>query len=401
MSITIESGTGKPINKWTITIGYYLAFLILGSTQAIIGITLTGLQNQTGVGIDMISLIFPLRSIGYMAGALLGGRFFDHLRGNLVFSGSLLLLALGVACLPFTSIFYFLCVLCLIIGAAEGIIDVGGNTLLVWLHGSKVGPYLNGMHLSWGVGGLIIPQIVAFSVSKSGGFIPAYMAIVAASLILIIVLSQMSNPGSPSVHAEEHINQVDWILVGLIVAFFCFHVGAESGMSNWITTYTIKYFNLGNQTQMAYNMASLFWFAFTMGRVLAIPFASRFKPSTLLSIDLGGCLLGASILMLFPGNLTMTWVGVGMVALFIASLFPMTIAFAERKMVISAKLTSIFFLGSTSGAMFFPWIIGQYFEKVSPRAMVVSVFGCIVAALGVYCLIRLRTGKKEKISVGL
>jgi MFS transporter, FHS family, Na+ dependent glucose transporter 1 len=401
MSIAVNAVAEKPVNKWMITFGYYLSFLILGCTQAIIGITLTGLQNQTGVGIDMISLIFPLRSIGYMAGALLGGRLFDHLRGNYVFSGALLLLLLGVACLPFTSLFYFLCALCLVIGMAEGVIDVGGNTLLVWLHGSKVGPYLNGLHLSWGIGGLVIPQVVALSVSNSGGFIPAYMSIVVVALILMIALLRMANPRSPVTHSEEHVNQMDWILVGLIVAFFCFHVGAEGSMSNWITTYTLKFFSTENQPQVAYNMASVFWFAFTMGRVLAIPFASRLKPSTLLTIDMVGCLVGTSILMIFPGNLTITWVGVGIFALFVASLFPMTIAFAEREMVISAKLTSIFFLGSTSGAMLFPWVVGQYFERSSPQAMVVVVFGCTVAALGVYCILRLHTRKKKKLNAGL
>ena len=394
MSIAVESQLEKPLNKWMITGSYYFSFLILGSTQAIIGTTLTGLQTQTAVTMDMISLIFPLRSVGYMVGALLGGRLFDRFRGNVVFLFALALLALGVAAMPFTTLFYALCAICLIIGLAEGVVDVGGNTLLVWLHGSKVGPYLNGLHLSWGIGGLVIPQVVALSISNGSTYTPSYLAIALITIPLILVLLRLANPSAPVSHAEQENKNVSWLIMVVIVVFFGFHVGAESSFGNWITTYALKYFNLGSQPQTAYNMASLYWFAFTMGRVLAIPFASRIKPGVFLLVDLVGSLLGALVLLAFPGNLSMAWVGTAMVGLFIASLFPMTIAFAERKMVISAKVTSMFFLGSTSGAMFFPWVIGQYFEKSSPQIMVIIVMACIVGAIIMYALLELMTRKK-------
>jgi hypothetical protein len=32
------------------------------------------------------------------------------------------------------------------LGMAEGALDVGGNTLLVWVHQEKVGPFMNGLH---------------------------------------------------------------------------------------------------------------------------------------------------------------------------------------------------------------------------------------------------------------
>ncbi|MCE1253644.1 MAG: MFS transporter [Anaerolineae bacterium] len=395
MSIIAEAKQEKPLNKWVITGSYYFSFLILGCTQAVIGTTLTGLQTQTAVSMDMISLIFPLRSIGYMAGALLGGRLFDRFRGNLVFLSALVLLALGVAAMPFTSLFALLCAVVLLIGLAEGVIDVGGNTLLVWLHGSKVGPFLNGLHLSWGIGGLIIPQIVALSINHSATYAPSYLVIALISLPLMLILIRLGNPKSPEAHSEVQGKNVSWLVMLVIVVFFGFHVGAESSFGNWITTYTLKYFNLTATPQIAYNMASLFWFAFTLGRVLAIPFATRVKPSVILWVDLIGSLAGAVILLVFPGNLSAAWIGTALVGLFIASLFPMTIAFAERKMVISAKVTSMFFIGSTSGAMFFPWFIGQFFEKSSPQIMVYTISGCIIGAIIMYILLEFLTRKKS------
>jgi len=43
----------------------------------------------------------------------------------------------------------------LVLGCAQAGIDVGGNTLLVWLHRDKVPPFMNGLHLFWGLGSIL------------------------------------------------------------------------------------------------------------------------------------------------------------------------------------------------------------------------------------------------------
>ena len=48
-----------------------------------------------------------------------------------------------------------------LIGIFVGAADVGGNTLLVWLHGQKVQPYMNGLHFFFGLGAVLSPIIFA------------------------------------------------------------------------------------------------------------------------------------------------------------------------------------------------------------------------------------------------
>jgi len=43
-----------------------------------------------------------------------------------------------------------LAVVWLILGVGSGALDVGGNTLLIWVHGRQVGPYMNGLHFFFG-----------------------------------------------------------------------------------------------------------------------------------------------------------------------------------------------------------------------------------------------------------
>ena len=50
------------------TAAYYLSFIILGLTTAAIGPSIHTLADHTSSGLDRISLIFILSSLGFIAG---------------------------------------------------------------------------------------------------------------------------------------------------------------------------------------------------------------------------------------------------------------------------------------------------------------------------------------------
>jgi FHS family Na+ dependent glucose MFS transporter 1 len=62
---------------------------------------------------------------------------------------------------PTLSLLSLLIVVLLVLGMAEGLLDVGGNTLLVWVHQPNVGPYMNALHFFFGLGAFFSPIIVA------------------------------------------------------------------------------------------------------------------------------------------------------------------------------------------------------------------------------------------------
>jgi FHS family Na+ dependent glucose MFS transporter 1 len=62
--------------------------------------------------------------------------------------------------MPLGSTILILAALGLVSGIAVGISEVGGNTLLEWLHGDRVGAYLSGLHFSYGVGAFLGPILV-------------------------------------------------------------------------------------------------------------------------------------------------------------------------------------------------------------------------------------------------
>ena len=80
-----------------------------------------------------------------------------------------------------------------------------------------------------------------------------------------------------------------------------------------------------------------------------------------------------------------------------SSVYPTLLSQAETRMTITGKITSYFFLGSSSGSMILPMLIGQIFEYYGSYEIVIALFS--YAVLGLVVLIYLvkgfnRAGKK-------
>lgn len=117
---------------------YYAAFIGLGMVASALGPTLPSLAEQTGVQLKQASLLFTAVNLGYLLGALASGRLYDRRLGHIVMVSGLLAAAALMAVVPGVSVLVLLALIMLLLGIAQAGIDVGGNTLLVWLHRDKV-----------------------------------------------------------------------------------------------------------------------------------------------------------------------------------------------------------------------------------------------------------------------
>ncbi|HET9906252.1 MAG TPA: MFS transporter, partial [Anaerolineales bacterium] len=108
--------------KFILTVGYYLAFILLGLSIGAEGPTLPKLAENTSSALDQISSIFIFGSLGYLFGSYISGRFYDRVPGHRVMSGVLLLLGISVALVPFATSLNLLLLIILIAGLAKGAI---------------------------------------------------------------------------------------------------------------------------------------------------------------------------------------------------------------------------------------------------------------------------------------
>lgn len=364
------------------TIGYYAAFVALGLASASLGPTLPGLAEHTRSRLGEISYLFTARSLGYLLGAFILGRLYDRTPGHPVMATMLVAMGVTMALAPLASMLWLLTAVLFVLGMAEGVVDVGGNTLLVWVHRPNVGPFMNGLHFCFGLGAFVAPIIVARTLLASGDITWAYWAL---GLLMLPAAAWLLRLPSPSAHRADPDDPADGTrpaLVALVALFFILYVGAEVGFGGWIYTYALN-LGLGTRATAAY-LTSAFWGSFTLGRLLAIPASARLSPRSILIGDLVGAEASLALILLFPGSRAALWAGTSAMGLSLASIFPVTISFAERRMHITGKVASWFFVGASVGSMTVPWLIGQLFDAAGPHVMMTTLMLDVVLAAGVF-----------------
>jgi FHS family Na+ dependent glucose MFS transporter 1 len=373
-------GREQPAN-FSLTAAYFAAFVALGLTVGSLGPTLPSLAEQTHVGLGAISYLFTARSMGYVLGAVRGGRLFDRRPGNPVMAVMLLAMSIMMALAPLAPQLWLLLIVMLVLGAAEASLDVGANTLLAWVHGNRVAPFMNAMHSFFGVGALLAPIVVAQTALLNYSMTNSYFVIALLLLPVAAYTFRLPSPAAATARKLEGPTTTNSRLVFLIALFLFLYIGAEVSFAGWIFTYSIK-LKLSSSTTAAY-LTSLFWGSLTIGRVLTIPAAARFKAGSILMSSLGGCLLSIGVMLISPRSFAAVLIGTIGLGLSMASIFPTTLSFAGQRMRMTGQLTGWIVLGSSAGAMILPLIIGQFFQSVGPSVLMIVIAIILLGAVGV------------------
>jgi FHS family Na+ dependent glucose MFS transporter 1 len=354
---------------------------------AVIGPTLQGLAKNTDSTLAQISSLFLLSSSGYLLGSYSAGRIFDRVKGHPILCLALLAIASMMVAVPVMKLLLVLQVLFFIIGYAEGNVDVGINTLIVWLHGDRVPPYMNGLHAFYGLGTTVAPLIAVAVLSSMGSLTIIYWALAILILPAGLLILFSSSPSQTPANQQADDRPPVPILVFLTALVFFAFTGAELGFGGWIYTYTTSqgYAN----PAMAASVNAGFWAAITVGRLIAIPLAIKLKPRKILWVDFCGASLSLLVILFFSSNELFLWLGTIGTGLFMAPIFPTLLNDAQSRMQLSGKTTSKFFIGSSLGSMALPWLIGQLIVPFGSGSAIIVVLGGIVVAAGAFHILNL------------
>ena len=234
---TAQPAAGAHASKLPQTFAYYTAFIGLGFVSAMFGPTLAGLAANTGSTLSAISAIFVANSLGRLAGSLVAGRLLDRIKGHPIIAAGFGLMALFMLLIPNAGALAVLIAIFFGIGIAQNFVDVSTNTLIVWLHGNKVGPYMNALHLMFGVGAFITPIVAAVAFNASGGIDLGYTIVAVLLLPMVLWLLRLPSPPRRATAGQSATGEVRWPLVILVAMFFFVTVGSEVGMSAWTFSY--------------------------------------------------------------------------------------------------------------------------------------------------------------------
>lgn len=368
-----------------ITVGYYLSFISLGLMLNSLGPTLPDLAEQTGSSLSQIGILFTARSLGSLCGNFLVGHIYDRWPGHPFYAGMLLVMGAMLALTPVVSLLWMLTGVFFVMGISESAINVGGNTLVVWVHGDQVGPFMNALHLFFGVGGFLAPLIIAGVASLTG----AYWILALLMLPAAVWLYRLPSPVNQS-RSETADAPFDVVLVGLIALFMFFMAGGILTMGGWLVTYA-RELDLASKTTATYLYAGVMG-SVVVGRLVGIPIATRFRPKQIIMVDLLGMLASLILLILWQRPVIL-WVGVMLHGFSAASVFPAAMSYAGQQLHLTGNITSWFMVGVSLGGMILPWLMGHVFEAGHADWLMACLALNMLVVLGIFLALNGYTGR--------
>ncbi|KAM7395003.1 hypothetical protein PAMA_006649 [Pampus argenteus] len=398
----VEVVGGGSCGRWVVTLVLCASFLGLGMSISVLGPTFQDLAVNVKKDISNISYIFVGRSAGYIGGSLLGGVLFDCMNPRVLLGCSMLVTAFGMYATPFCKQALLLTGLMSSIGISMGVLDTGGNVLLLDTWGEQAGPHMQALHFSFAAGAFVSPiiakllfgpdangngtgvvptnvtppltaehitkspdgnAIIRYVLSWSSSLKSMWAYIVIGSFILLIsiiffMLSSRCNasrdkarPGRKPLVSKHHR-----ALVVLLFFFFFAYVGAEVAYGSFIFTFAKDYARM-DETQAA-GLNSLFWGAFAACRGLAIFFAACMYPGTMILFSLVGSTVSSLLLCLFSREKVALWVCTGLYGASMATIFPSGISWVEQYTTVTGHTAATLVVGAALGEMVLPALVG-------------------------------------------
>ena len=159
-----------------------------------------------------------------------------------------------------------------------------------------------------------------------------------------------------------------------VFLFFFQAVGGERVAGKFIRAFSIDYMHFSSDDGSYLN--TVFWIAFTCGRVGGFV-AAHFVPIRILvMIETGGCLAGSIALMFLGtrGPLAL-WIIMPCLAVFIAPLFPSGIGWANYHINVTGLAITVFLLGGSFGGVSYMKLIGYLYDNYGPMTFIYTLLG--------------------------
>jgi FHS family Na+ dependent glucose MFS transporter 1 len=375
--------------------GSYLAFIHLGLTAAALGPAMPYLAQSTSSTLGAVSSVFIALYLGYMLGSLLGGRLYDRLPGTRLLSASIWAMIPALALIPIARSLALLLTVVALLGVLQGVVDVGGNLLILWTPPQGRQMRMNALHLFYGAGAALCLLIMAQAVRLTGGVSWEYWSL--AALAVPVAMYLLGLPPVRGRHVSESKSaDRSWPLgILLICALIFVVVAAEGGLAAWVYNYALA-LRLADPVTAAY-LTSVFWGGFTLGRMAATLLSARLKPLALILTGLGGCLACAFVLLTWPRQPAALWAGAAAYGFFIAPLFPGLFNLAGEAMTLTGRITGLLLVATSVGGLFMPWLIGQLFEPLGPGSVPASLAIALAGALLASVLFHLAAGRRARV----
>jgi MFS transporter, FHS family, glucose/mannose:H+ symporter len=263
-------------------------------------------------------------------------------------------------------------------------VGAGGLVILVNLFyatrfGRRSPAMLSLVNTAYGTGTFIGPAVVALT----GGYSIVFGVVGAGVLACVGFLGRAEDELASRDLAPPPLSRRTLALVLAFALLLFVYEGLEAGIGTWEAT---DLHSFGSSTQFAAAATSLFWGAFTLGRVLTAPLAVRWSPQRLLvpAFVISVVLLIGIRAQLAPPLLF------ALVGLCAAPIFPVAVTWMTRVIPNATTLTTYAILGAVIGSALVPAALGALIGLAGAAQLPLGVAACALASLGMVGVITIR-----------
>lgn len=386
---------GGPSHTRALTTAAYCSALFLGGLCVnIIGPAGPTLARSMHTSVAMIGNIFAAEGAGNTLGSSLISALLDRFSGHTLIASICLLLFFVVGLVPSCTSIAHVVVLYMIVGGCLGLMCGASNTLVTWVHaGSNVGPWVNLINASFGLGASCAPLLFVAVEQRVGNGLAAFSAIGVFAMVPALSTMLLPSPARPppkqlpqgterdeeeeeesarhplrglgigrgastfaGIDLGSRATYVRVTVVAPLMAVVTLVIGAEIAFAGWIYTYAIE--RAGMKREAAAYLNSLFWTTFTVGRVCTIPLAACLSPGMLLVPTLVLEVASVVGILAAPGSESVLWLctvgaGVGCCAL-----YSNVLSLLATYELLTASTVSLIGMASALGHMTIPNLVG-------------------------------------------
>jgi fucose permease len=336
------------------------AFLLIGIVTVLLGQILPILSRRFALDDRQAGYLFVAQFAGSLAGAFFYNRIIKKIGYLRTLAGGFCLVACGCAGLNFDA--YILSSAAIFLyGVGTGLTIPAVNLLIVELNREKSSSALNTVNFFWGFGAILCKPFVDSFGSPDSILLPTFF-LCAVFLLLggafafldFLTLNKNFNRNRDFSDATKSIwtTQTAW----LIAIFNFVHIGIESSISGWITTYESR---LAPATANSWLSAAVVFFSFlVIGRAVAPLFFRFFQDNTVLLFSLAVMSAGI-VLILRADSFSFLTIGAATLGFGTSTVFPTNMSRFTKIFGSQAteNATPLFVLGNLGGA-FTTWLVG-------------------------------------------
>jgi FHS family glucose/mannose:H+ symporter-like MFS transporter len=387
---TVAQPRPRPLGLSRLTWSLSALFLCYGAVVFAFGPCLTSMAETFSLPVGRLGLIFTLYAVGLTPSVLLNGYLSEVMGRRLIVLG---IVGIGaVACALFGLIamiggpqaFVWALVAMALLGYAGGGVEAVVNVVIADENQPAPAFALNITHACFAVGAVLSPLAVSALLRFHLPWPFVFFGNAALLALMFVLLARQRMPAARSepfpLSAAFAVAKTG--LVWLLFAVIACYVGAEMGVSAWVSPLMEEELHTPRET--AALAVSLFWGMMIVGRLAVSPLSLRFRPAPMLfGLALGSALCSFAVAR--AGSAGLCLLATAGAGLFMSGIFALVLADASRHY--AQRLGAVYGIitaGVGIGSLVIPAAMGAVAEASSLQTAMLVPAGLMAAVTLAY-----------------